>query len=122
MGGEGTHDIAEVGLIPYLLAFCNEGFRDYQLLPVFPLKLFRHKSIFVRTDGGIRAPSDLRGRRVATVGYSSSGLTWIRGILEDEYALKPEEIHWCSGVQRFGRRAIWSYFKRGKKSCLRTSP
>jgi 4,5-dihydroxyphthalate decarboxylase len=92
--GPRTHDVSEVGLIPYLLAFCNDGFRDYRLLPIFVLKVFRHKSIFIHADRGIREPADLRGRRVATVGYSSSGLTWIRGVLEDEYGVSPTEIHW----------------------------
>ncbi|MEM9658173.1 MAG: hypothetical protein AAF961_07410, partial [Planctomycetota bacterium] len=35
--GPQTWEITEIGLIPYLLAFANEGFRDYQLIPVFPL-------------------------------------------------------------------------------------
>ena len=92
--GPGTRAVSEVGLIPYLLAFCNDGFRDYRLLPIFVLKVFRHKSIFIHTDRGIREPADLRGRRVATVGYSSSGLTWIRGVLEDEYGVSPTDIQW----------------------------
>ena len=92
--GPQTRDVTEVGLIPYLLAFCNDGFRDYLPLPIFVLKVFRHKSIFVHTDRGIDKPEDLRGRKVATVGYSSSGLTWVRGILQDEYGVSPEEIKW----------------------------
>lgn len=94
--GPGTRDVTEVGLIPFLLAFCNGEFRDYEALPIFVLKVFRHKSIFIRTDRGITKPEDLRGRKVATVGYSSSGLTWIRGILKDEYGVSPEEIQWIS--------------------------
>ena len=27
--GPQTRDVTEVGLVPYLLAFCNDGFRDY---------------------------------------------------------------------------------------------
>lgn len=92
--GPATRDVTEVGLIPFLLAFCNDDFRKYQLLPIFVLKVFRHKSIFIRTDGPIKSPGDLRGKRVATVGYSSSGLTWVRGILSDEYGIKPEDIRW----------------------------
>ena len=76
------------------LAFANKGFRDYTLIPVFPLRLFRHKSIFVRTDRGIEKPQDLRGRKVATPGYSSTSLTWIRGIMQQEYGVKPQEIQW----------------------------
>ncbi|WP_310821337.1 ABC transporter substrate-binding protein [Stratiformator vulcanicus] len=92
--GPQTRDVTEVGLIPYLLAFCNDGFRDYLPLPIFVLKVFRHKSIFVHADRGINKPEDLRGRKVATVGYSSSGLTWVRGILQDEYGVSPEDIKW----------------------------
>ena len=50
--GAGTREVTEVGLHPFMLAYANEGFRDYSLLPVFPLRLFRHKSIFIRTDRG----------------------------------------------------------------------
>jgi 4,5-dihydroxyphthalate decarboxylase len=77
-----------------MLACANDGFRDYTLIPVFPLRTFRHKSIFVRTDRGIEKPEDLRGKKIATPGYSSTSLTWIRGILEDEYGVKPTDIEW----------------------------
>ena len=92
--GPKTRAVTEIGLSPFMLAFCNDGFRDYELLPIPVLRLFRHKSIFIRTDRGIRRPADLRGRKIATVGYSSSGLTWVRGILQDEYGVKPSEIRW----------------------------
>jgi len=92
--GPKTREVTEIGLSPYMLAFAKEGFRDYTLIPVFPLRLFRHKSIFIRTDRGIEKPQDLRGRRVATPGYSSTSLTWIRGIMQHEYGVKPEEIKW----------------------------
>jgi 4,5-dihydroxyphthalate decarboxylase len=92
--GPGTRDVTEVGLHPYILAYANEGFRDYTLLPIFPLRVFRHKSIFIRTDRGITRPEDLRGKKIATPGYSSTSLTWIRGILEDEYGVKPTDIEW----------------------------
>ena len=39
-------DFAEIGLHPFMLAWANEEFRDYALLPIFPLRIFRHKSIF----------------------------------------------------------------------------
>ena len=92
--GPKTRDVTEVGLHPYILAYANDGFRDYTLLPIFPLRVFRHKSIFIRTDRGISRPEDLRGKKVATPGYSSTSLTLIRGILEDEYGVKPTDIEW----------------------------
>ncbi|MFK5924897.1 MAG: ABC transporter substrate-binding protein [Verrucomicrobiota bacterium] len=94
--GPQTRDITEIGLIPYMLAYANDNFRDYILLPIPALRLFRHKSMWVRTDSKIKTPADLRGKKVATVGYSSSGLTHIRGILEEEYGVKSSDIKWVS--------------------------
>jgi len=94
--GPQTRHVTEIGLIPYILAFANGDFRDYSLLPIPVLRIFRHKSIWVRTDSGIDKPADLKGRKVATVGYSSSGLTHVRGVLQDEYGVSPEDIQWVS--------------------------
>ena len=92
--GAQTLDVTEIGLAPYMLAFANEGFRAYTLIPLFPLRMFRHKSIFVHADAGIESPGDLKGRRVGTPGYSTTSLTWIRGMLKDEYGVGPEDVEW----------------------------
>ena len=92
--GEQTRDVTEIGLHPYMLAYANESFRDYSLIPVFPLRVFRHKSIFININSGIKKPEDLRGRKVATPGFSSTSLTWLRGIVQHEYGVRPEEIEW----------------------------
>jgi 4,5-dihydroxyphthalate decarboxylase len=84
----------EIGLHPFMLAYANGNFRDYTLLPVFPLRIFRHKSIFIRTDRGINRPEDLKGKKVATPGFSSTSITWIRGILQHEYGIKPTDVEW----------------------------
>lgn len=92
--GPQTFDVTEIGLHPYMLAYANEGFRDYTLLPIFPLRLFRHKSVFINTDSGIEKPEDLIGKRIGVNGYSSTSLTWLRGIFQDEYGIKPSDIEW----------------------------
>ena len=92
--GPRTLEVTEIGLIPFILAYANDSFRDYSLIPVFPLRIFRHKSIFVHADRGITRPEDLKGRKVGTPGYSSSSLTWIRGMMSDEYGVEPEDIEW----------------------------
>ena len=92
--GPQTLDVTEIGLHPFMLAYANDGFRDYSLLPIFPLRLFRHKSIFIRSDRGISKPEDLRGKKIATPGFSSTSLTWLRGIVKHEYGVSPEEIQW----------------------------
>ena len=87
-------EVTEIGLSPFMLAYANEGFRDYSLIPVFPLRLFRHKSVFINTDSGIKTPEDLKGRRVGTPGYSSTSLTWIRGFMQHEYGVQPVDVEW----------------------------
>ena len=92
--GSQTYDFTEIGFVPFILAYANDEFRDYTLLPIFPLRTFRHKSIFIRTDRGIDKPEDLRGKSIATPGYSSSSLTWIRGLLQSEYGITPNDVEW----------------------------
>ena len=92
--GPQSFDVTEIGLVPYILAYANHGFRDYTLLPIFPLRMFRHKSVFIHADSGITKPQDLKGKKIGTPGYSSSSLTWIRGMFQDEYGVSPNDVHW----------------------------
>jgi len=92
--GPQTYDVSEIGIVPFILAYGNQEFRDYYLLPVFPLRMFRHKSIFIRTGGPIRSPKDLKGKKIGTTGYSTSSLTWIRGMMQDEYGISPMDVEW----------------------------
>lgn len=97
--GAHSFDVTEIGLHPFMLAYANENFRDYTLLPIFPLRLFRHKSVFIRNDRGINKPEDLRGKTIATAGYSSSSLTWLRGLFQDEYGISPKDVQWVTAVE-----------------------
>lgn len=92
--GPRTLAVTEVGLSPFMLTYANEGFCAYSLIPVFPLRLFHHKSVFIHVDRGIERPEDLKGRRVGTPGYSSTSLTLIRGFMQHEYGVRPEDIDW----------------------------
>jgi 4,5-dihydroxyphthalate decarboxylase len=97
--GAQSFDVTEIGLHPFMLAYANDDLRDYTLLPIFPLRLFRHKSVFIRNDRGINEPEDLRGKTIATAGYSSSSLTWLRGLFQDEYGISPKDVEWVTAVK-----------------------
>lgn len=108
-------DVTEVGLHPFMLAFSEDNFRDYSLLPIFPLRTFRHKSVFIRTDRNINAPADLKGKTIGTPGYSSTSLTWIRGFMQDEYGVSPSDIKWVtsaedSTAETVGKVSKWEQF------------
>jgi 4,5-dihydroxyphthalate decarboxylase len=66
-------------------------------IPVFPSRVFRHSAIFVNTGAGIKAPADLRGKRVGVEKYHMTAAVWIRGILEDEYGVAPKDVLWYEG-------------------------
>jgi 4,5-dihydroxyphthalate decarboxylase len=97
--GPQSRDVTEVGLHPFMLACANGDFRDYTLLPIFPFRTFRHRSVFIRTDRGINEPGDLRGKIIATPNFSSTSLTWLRGIFQDEYGVSPGDVQWVSAVK-----------------------
>jgi 4,5-dihydroxyphthalate decarboxylase len=66
-------------------------------IPAFPSFMFRHSSIFVRADAGIREPRDLVGKRVGVPKYHMTAAVWIRGMLEDEYGVASKDLLWFEG-------------------------
>jgi 4,5-dihydroxyphthalate decarboxylase len=63
-------------------------------IPVFPFRAFRHDSVYCHDEAGINKPEDLRGKKVALHRYNASTMTWVRGILRNEYGIRPEELSW----------------------------
>jgi 4,5-dihydroxyphthalate decarboxylase len=91
-------DVAELSFNSYLLQTSrNES--AYIGIPAFVSRCFRHSMIYIRTDRGIREPADLKGRLVGVPEYQLTALVWLRGILEEDYQVKPSDIHWRSGGQ-----------------------
>jgi 4,5-dihydroxyphthalate decarboxylase len=73
------------------------GHCPFVAVPVALSKIFRHSCIYVRTDAGIHTPQDLRGKRVGTSQWSSTGLCFMRGMLQHDYGIKAEDVHWFMG-------------------------
>ncbi|MCX2726624.1 hypothetical protein OO015_03840 [Thermomicrobium sp. 4228-Ro] len=98
------YDVAEFSLSSYLIAR-DRGEPRLTAIPVFPSRMFRHSAIYVNTRTGIRQPRDLIGRRVGIPEYQLTALLWVRGILADDYGVRPEDIEWyVGGEERAGRR------------------
>src|ERR1044072_5965120 len=75
-------DVSEISFSSYMMQ-TSRGEGDYVGIPAFISRVFRHSSIFIRTDRGIRTPADLKGKVVGVPEYQQSALVWIRGILKD---------------------------------------
>ena len=125
-GKSPKYEVTELGLIPYITKFVNQGFRAYTLIPVFISRIFRHRNVFVHADAGIEKPQDLRGKRVGTPGFGMSANTWIRGVLLDEYGVKADDFQWIettessdvgklggSGWSAFGDKGGGYFFPKG---------
>jgi 4,5-dihydroxyphthalate decarboxylase len=91
-------DVSEMSFSTYIVQR-EQGKGAYTAIPVFLSRAFRHSAIFVRTDRGIRTPADLKGKRVGTPEYFSTMLAWLRGLLSDEYDVKPSDLFWHIGGQ-----------------------
>lgn len=96
-------DVAELSFSNYI-ALRSRGECPYIGIPVFPGRKFRHSAIYIRTDRGIKTPQDLRGRLVGVPEYQVTAVVWMRGMLEDEYGVKPSDIRWrTGGLEQAGR-------------------
>jgi 4,5-dihydroxyphthalate decarboxylase len=89
-------DVSEMSFSTYI-TLRDQGKAHYTAIPVFLSRAFRHSAIFVRTDRGIASPADLKGKRVGTPEYFTTMLVWMRGLLSDEYGIKPSDLRWRLG-------------------------
>jgi 4,5-dihydroxyphthalate decarboxylase len=89
-------DITELSLSNYMNVTAK-GIGHYAAIPVFPSRLFRHSSIYIRGDRGIEKPEDLKGKVIGVPEYQMTAAVWIRGILQDEYGIRPSDMRWRNG-------------------------
>jgi 4,5-dihydroxyphthalate decarboxylase len=96
-------DVTEMSFSSYMMMVAN-GNAPYTAIPVFLSRMFRHSAIFIRTDRGIDKPEDLKGKLVGVPEYQVTAALVARGMLSDEYGVKPSDIRWrTGGVEDPGR-------------------
>ena len=89
-------DVSELSASTYLL-HVGRGTCAYVGLPVFPSRAFRHGAIYVRANGGIEKPQDLRGKVVGVRSYLNTAALVVRGLFADEYDLASDAMSWRIG-------------------------
>jgi 4,5-dihydroxyphthalate decarboxylase len=96
-------DVCELSFSSYLRTV-DSGDAPYVGIPAFVSRLFRHSAIYIRSDRGIREPADLKGRLIGLPEYQITAVVWLRGIMQDEYGVRPAEIRWRQGgIEEAGR-------------------
>ena len=94
---KGDLEVAELSFSNYVY-LTSVGRCNWVALPIFPSRTFRHASLYVRSDAGVRTPRDLIGRRVGVREFSMTAALMARGVLEDDFGVRASSIKW-----RYGR-------------------
>ncbi|MEA2904144.1 MAG: 4,5-dihydroxyphthalate decarboxylase [Alphaproteobacteria bacterium] len=89
-------DVSELSFSSYIRTVETSA---YIGIPAFVSRIFRHSGIYIRTDAGIKTPADLRGKRIGLPEYQITAVVWMRGMMQHQYGVKPNEIHWRNGGQ-----------------------
>jgi 4,5-dihydroxyphthalate decarboxylase len=89
-------EVSELSLGSYV-TLKGRGSCPFVAVPITLSKIFRHSCIYVRTDAGIKTPQDLRGKRVGTTQLGSTGTVFMNGMMQHEYGVALEDIHWFIG-------------------------
>src|SRR5438093_6057458 len=97
------YDIAEMSMSGYTM-LRDKGWREYVALPIFTSRRFRHSALFVRTDSDIVSGEQLAGKKVGLPEYHMTAAVWVRGFLEEDFGVKPDDVQWFTGgAERPGR-------------------
>jgi len=97
MSGGREFDVAEYSSSEFVQRFANKQC-PFVAIPVFPSRAFRHGFIAVHKKAGIQKPKDLEGKRVGVPLYTMTAAIFIRGLLQHEYGVNFEKIHWVQGA------------------------
>ena len=93
---EARYDVSELSFSNYLY-LTSKGACPYVGLPIFPSRSFRHSAIYIRDDRGIAGPRDLAGGLVGVREFTMTAALVARGMLEDEFGLRSQDMRWCYG-------------------------
>jgi len=96
-------DVSEMSFAKYT-SLTAQGAAPMVAIPVFPSRVFRHSSIYVRGDRGIAAPKDLENRTIGIPEWAQTAGIYARGMLAEFYGVDLTKVRWVqAGVNQPGR-------------------
>lgn len=88
----GKLDGGELSISSFILARLRGA--ALRALPVFLSRRFRLRCMYCRADSSLQHPSNLAGRKVTVHRYNATTPVWLRGILQNEFGVKPRDVEW----------------------------
>lgn len=85
-------DVFEIAIVTFLMAKA-EGV-PITLLPTLVMGRYQHPYLLYNAERGELKPRDLEGKRVAMRAWTVTTVTWIRGLLANDYGVDLEKIQW----------------------------
>lgn len=96
-------DVSEISMAKFS-SLASQGDSPFVGIPVFPSRVPRHSSIYVRKDGNVKTPADLKGKRVGVPEWAQTAAVYSRGMLQHQYGVDLTSIQWIqAGVDQPGR-------------------
>ena len=89
-------DVSEMSLSSYTI-LRSRGDDRFIAIPVFPSRIFRHSGIYINNGSGISSAADLKGKTIGVGDYQMTAAVWARGLLQDEYQVRPSDMKWVVG-------------------------
>ncbi|MBO21753.1 MAG: 4,5-dihydroxyphthalate decarboxylase [Rhodospirillaceae bacterium] len=97
-------DVSEVSFAKFV-SLKSQGDESLAGLPVFPSRVFRLSSIFVRHDSKLSKPEDLAGKKVGIPEWAQTAAVYSRGYLQHQAGIPLKDIDWYqAGVSTAGRK------------------
>lgn len=99
-------DVSELGMT-YFLRTMDHDDPPFVAIPVFPNRCFRHSAIYINKASGIERPEDLAGKIIGELAvYGHDAGVMPKGILSDDYGVRPEQCRWIVGAIDFPLQPI----------------
>jgi 4,5-dihydroxyphthalate decarboxylase len=96
-------EVSEMSFGKYA-SLVSQDDRSLTAIPVFPSRIFRYSSVYVRKDGPVATPRDLAKRRVGLPEWAQTAAIYTRGMLAQEYGIGLADVEWHqAGVNQAGR-------------------
>jgi 4,5-dihydroxyphthalate decarboxylase len=86
-------DVSEMAIATYVQAKAHG--KPLVLIPATMMGRFQHGTILCNAARPL-TPADLAGKRVGVRSYSQTTAVWVRGILQNDYDVDVDRVHWVT--------------------------